>query len=595
MRTVIAEASLRPGPLPSPGAMPPGSTMAAIAERGRLIVGVDQNTYLFGFRNPASGQLEGFDIDLAREIARHIFGDPDRIQLRVVDASQRESALQSGLVDLVVRTYTITCARKEKVDFSTVYYYAHQRILSVKGSGIDSAAALSGKRVCAVSGTTSLSRLFALNPRPTLFGVSTWTDCLLLLQQGQVDAISTDDAVLAGLAAQDPNVEVVGPRHERRALRRRRQEGEQRPGSIRQRSPRADARRRNMGAPLRRPSAKPRPVAWPADGELPGLTMTVLTTDEIDRELASRAKEVASMSATLVELDNHAGLVHVRRYPPTGVTAQRWTVIEKSLSQLWEDLGRMTSILESAQTLRARRSKPDDDDRAELTRLLRERPLEVSRERIPLAQRQISGPGEAVEYVGLADTAERMRSAYPAVIEFLDAVDGINSLIAERLAPSQQRLDEAGVAGPKEMAELLAVSATDPLSLTERDVEKRVIAIADSIERQSRELADLAALQANWPDALAKTALQLDALRDAAQHAAQVRARAPSKWCWPARSRCTPTPNRLCARSYGRSPHRIPRRCCRCSAGSRRRCGLRGTTRSSRRACLTAEANSRDG
>jgi polar amino acid transport system substrate-binding protein len=205
------EASLRPGPLPTPGAMPPGSTMAAIAERGRLVVGVDQNTYLFGFRNPSSGQLEGFDIDIAREIARRIFGDPDRIQLRVVDASQRESALQSGLVDVVVRTYSITCARKRKVDFSTVYYYANQRILSVKGSGIDSAAALSGKRVCAVTGTTSLSTLFALNPRPTLFGVSTWTDCLLLLQQGQVDAISTDDAVLAGLAAQDPNVEVVGP------------------------------------------------------------------------------------------------------------------------------------------------------------------------------------------------------------------------------------------------------------------------------------------------------------------------------------------------------------------------------------------------
>jgi hypothetical protein len=254
--------------------------------------------------------------------------------------------------------------------------------------------------------------------------------------------------------------------------------------------------------------------------------MTKLTTEEIDRELASRAKEVASMSATLVELDSHAGLVHVRRYPPTGVTAQRWAEIEKSLAQLWDDLGRMTSILDSAQTLRARRSKPDDDDRAELTRLLRERPLEVSRQRIPLAQRQISGPGEAIEYVGLADTAERMRSTYPAVIEFLDAVDGINSLIAQRLAPSQQRLDAAGVAGPKEMAELLAVSASDPLSLTERDVEKRIIAIGESIERQSRDLADLAALQANWPDALAKAESELDALRDATHRAMQVRTHA---------------------------------------------------------------------
>jgi polar amino acid transport system substrate-binding protein len=205
------EVSLRPGPLPSPGAMPQGSTMAAIAERGRLIVGVDQNTYLFGFRNPATGQLEGFDIDIAREIARSIFGDPDRIQLRVVDASQRESALQSGEVDLVARTFSITCDRKRNVAFSTVYYYANQRILTVKGSGIDSPAALSGKRVCAVSGTTSLSALFALNPRPKLFSATTWTDCLVMLQQGQVDAISTDDVVLSGLALQDPNVEVVGP------------------------------------------------------------------------------------------------------------------------------------------------------------------------------------------------------------------------------------------------------------------------------------------------------------------------------------------------------------------------------------------------
>jgi polar amino acid transport system substrate-binding protein len=208
--TCDREASLRPGPLPSPGAMPPGSTMAKIAERGRLIVGVDQNTYLFGFRNPATGQLEGFDIDIAREIARAIFGDPDRIQLRVVDASQRESVLQDGEVDLVVRTYSITCDRKQKVAFSTVYFNANQRVLTVKGSGIDSFPALSDRRVCAVSGTTSLRKLFELNPPPKVFSVATWTDCLLMLQQGQVDAISTDDVVLRGLAHQDPNVEVVG-------------------------------------------------------------------------------------------------------------------------------------------------------------------------------------------------------------------------------------------------------------------------------------------------------------------------------------------------------------------------------------------------
>jgi polar amino acid transport system substrate-binding protein len=204
------DASLRPGPMPAPGAMPAGSTMAKIAERGSLIAGVDQDTYLFGFRNPATGQLEGFDIDIAREIARAIFGDPNRINLRVLTPNQRQSALQHNDVDVVVRTYSITCARKKDVDFSTVYFNAHQRVLTVKGSGIESFQALSGKRVCAVSGTTSLARLYDLNPPPTVLGAATWTDCLLMLQQGQVDAISTDDVVLRGLAHQDPNVDVVG-------------------------------------------------------------------------------------------------------------------------------------------------------------------------------------------------------------------------------------------------------------------------------------------------------------------------------------------------------------------------------------------------
>ncbi|RDH76930.1 ABC transporter substrate-binding protein [Mycolicibacterium moriokaense] len=204
------EASLRPGPRPVPGAMPPGSTMAAIADRGRLIVGVDQNTFMFGYRDPFSGRLEGFDIDLAREIARRIFGDPDRIDLRVVEAGERESALESGGVDLVVRTFSITCERKRGIDFSTTYFYAKQRILARRDSQISSAADLSGKRVCSVSGTTSLQRVFDLDPRPTLIGVTSWTDCLLMVQQGQADAISTDDVVLKGLARQDPDVDVVG-------------------------------------------------------------------------------------------------------------------------------------------------------------------------------------------------------------------------------------------------------------------------------------------------------------------------------------------------------------------------------------------------
>src|SRR5690349_18987872 len=226
--------------------------------------------------------------------------------------------------------------------------------------------------------------------------------------------------------------------------------------------------------------------------------MGALTTDEIDRELESRTKEVAAMSATLVELESHPGLEHVRVYPPTGLTAQRWLVVEKSLSQLWDDLGRMTSILESARGIRTRRSKPDDGDRSELTRLLREPTLEVSRRPIPLAQRNISGSGVAVEYVGLADTAERMHAAYPSVVDFLDAVNRVNTLVAEKLAPTRKRLDAAGVAGPVEISELLKISATDPLSLTTLEIEQRIERITDNVERMSVELAELAAIQSDW-------------------------------------------------------------------------------------------------
>ena len=155
--------------------------------------------------------MEGFDIDLAHELARSIFGDPNSVDLKVVTAAQREPALRDGQVDLVVRTYSITCERKKTVAFSSTYFLAQQRILAVKGSGIRSAADLSGKRVCAVKGTTSLATLFALDPRPTLYGVKAWTDCLVMLQQGQVDAISTDDVVLIGLLQQDrKNLELVG-------------------------------------------------------------------------------------------------------------------------------------------------------------------------------------------------------------------------------------------------------------------------------------------------------------------------------------------------------------------------------------------------
>lgn len=208
-------ASLRPGgPASAPGAMPAGTFMATIAARGRMVVGVDQNTLLFGYLNSQTGAIEGFDIDMLRQVAKAIFGDDrhdenTRLQFVAVSAAQRIPFVQSGKVDIVADTMTINCTRDTQVSFSSVYYDAGQRVLVRTGSSITGSADLGGKRVCAAAGSTSIANVVdvakthAATPAVPV-AVTDWTDCLVALQSGTIDAISTDDTILAGLHAQDP-------------------------------------------------------------------------------------------------------------------------------------------------------------------------------------------------------------------------------------------------------------------------------------------------------------------------------------------------------------------------------------------------------
>ncbi|GAB03455.1 putative ABC transporter substrate binding protein, partial [Gordonia amarae NBRC 15530] len=203
--------SLRPGTMPTPRKMPARSTMADIFARGRLIVGLDIGSNLFSFRDTITGDIKGFDVDVAQAIARAIFNDPDQIEFRVLTSGERIAALQAGYVDVVVKTMSITCDRRQDVAFSAPYYVANQRILAQRNAGISDTDDLAGKRVCAARGVTSIGRLQSIVPTAKITTTSTWADCLVMLQQGQVDAVSTDDAILAGLAEQDPWVSVIGP------------------------------------------------------------------------------------------------------------------------------------------------------------------------------------------------------------------------------------------------------------------------------------------------------------------------------------------------------------------------------------------------
>jgi len=202
-------ASLRPT---GPPRVTPGSFMAKIRARGYLIAGVDQSTYHFGFLNPLDGRIEGFDIDMVHAIARAIFGNPNKVEFKAISDAQRIPDVRSGAVDIVAHTMTINCARLQLVDFSTVYYDAGQRVLVQTNSPVKSIADLGGKKVCATTGSTSIANIKAAPSHPIPVAVPYWTDCLVLLQQGDVAAISTDDSILAGLAAQDPWTKIVGPR-----------------------------------------------------------------------------------------------------------------------------------------------------------------------------------------------------------------------------------------------------------------------------------------------------------------------------------------------------------------------------------------------
>ncbi|MFB7410753.1 glutamate ABC transporter substrate-binding protein [Streptomyces sp. NPDC056202] len=202
-----------------------GPSIEAIKQRGKLVVGVDQSSYRWGYRNPETRALEGFDIDLARAIAKDILGSPDAVIFRAIPTNQRIAALDSGKVDLVVRTMTINCKRIQQVAFSTAYFQAGQQVLAPKlATGITGYdTSLKGKRVCTAEGSTayealeekSFGALFKDEGDGTkddrdLLTVPNQLDCLARLQMGEVDAVVTDNALAAGQAAQDPAVELKG-------------------------------------------------------------------------------------------------------------------------------------------------------------------------------------------------------------------------------------------------------------------------------------------------------------------------------------------------------------------------------------------------
>jgi glutamate transport system substrate-binding protein len=194
-----------------------GSTMAAIQAKGKLVVGTKFDQPGLGQRNPTNNQVEGFDVEIAKILAVGIFGGTvdnigDKVQFVETVSKNREPFIQNGNVDIVIATYTINDARKQVVDFAGPYFLAHQDML-VKSSdnSIKTVTDLNGKKACSVTGSTSEKNVKAKAPQVDVLALDNYSQCVQALLDGRVVAVTTDDAILAGYATQNPGqLKVVG-------------------------------------------------------------------------------------------------------------------------------------------------------------------------------------------------------------------------------------------------------------------------------------------------------------------------------------------------------------------------------------------------
>jgi glutamate transport system substrate-binding protein len=189
-----------------------GTTMAELNEAGAITIGTKYDQPGFGLLNP-DGTPEGFDVEIGKIIAAKLGIPEDGITYVETVSANREPFIQNGQADIVVATYTINDKRKEVVDFAGPYYVAGQDIMVPKGNpdGIKGPEDLAGKNVCSVEGSTPAENIRTKYPEATLTLFDVYSKCADALTNGQVDAVTTDNVILTGLVAGNPDgFELVG-------------------------------------------------------------------------------------------------------------------------------------------------------------------------------------------------------------------------------------------------------------------------------------------------------------------------------------------------------------------------------------------------
>src|SRR5687768_536359 len=177
-----------------------------IQEKGEITIGVKYDVPPFGFQNPQNDTIEGFDVDLGKAVAEELGVEPKFIE---AISDNRIPFLQDGTADLILSTMTINAERTMEIDFSDPYYIATGRILTKTDSPIQGLEDLAGRKVCTVLGSTYEETLKEQAPEADLRLVDTYSECLELIQNGAVDAVSTDDVILTGMIIQDDTLKLT--------------------------------------------------------------------------------------------------------------------------------------------------------------------------------------------------------------------------------------------------------------------------------------------------------------------------------------------------------------------------------------------------
>lgn len=187
------------------------NVLEKIENRDKIIFGVKHDTKLFGLKNPSTGEVEGFDIDIAKQIAKEILGDETKVEFVEVTSKTRIPLLNKGDIDAIIATMTISEERKKEVDFSDVYFEAGQSLLVKKGSPVQSIDDLTkDTTVIAVKGSTSTDNIREAAPEAPVLEFENYAEAFTALKSGQGEALTTDNSILLGMASEDDSFELVG-------------------------------------------------------------------------------------------------------------------------------------------------------------------------------------------------------------------------------------------------------------------------------------------------------------------------------------------------------------------------------------------------